>query len=161
MARSQTRCWSVCSQLLRLSETQQSQEEHIHSLRACKPSFPFSTVSIDFLGPFPSTAGNQYILLIDDQFTKWHEAVVLPDQSSPTTANALVDHWITRVGYPESLNSDQGPNFEAKLFTCRTKLLQLEKTGTTGFHPQSSAVIERTNHTLLNLLAKTIDKKPT
>ena len=133
-------------------------KKHIHSLRACKPSFPFSTVGIDFLGPLPHSVGNQYTLLIGDHFTKWHEAVALPDQSAPTTAKALVDHWITRFGCPESLHSDQGRNFEAKLFTSLTKLLQLDKTRTSAFDPQSNAVIERTNRTLLNMLAKTTDK---
>ena len=69
-----------------------------------------------------------------------------------------MDHWITRFGCPESLHSDQGRNFEVKLFTSLTKLLQLDKTRTTAFHPQSNAVIERTNRTLLNMLAKTTDK---
>ena len=133
-------------------------KKHIHSLRPWKPSFPFSTVGIDFLGPLPPSAGNQYFLLIADHFTKWHEAVALPDQSAPTTANAFVDHWITRFGCPERLHSDQGRNFEAKLFTSLTKLLQLHKTRTTAFHPQSNAGIERTNRTLLNMLAKTTDK---
>ena len=69
-----------------------------------------------------------------------------------------MDHWITRFGCPESLHSDQGRIFEAKLFTSLTKLLQIDKTRTTAFHPQSNAVIERTNRTLLNMLAKTTDK---
>ena len=115
-------------------------------------------VGIDFFGPLPPSAGNQYILLIGDQFTKWHEAIALPDQSALTTAKALMEHWITRFGCPESLHSDQGRNFEAKLFTSLTKLLQLDKTRTTAFHPQSNAVIERTNRTLLNMLAKTTDQ---
>ena len=128
-------------------------KKHIHSLRAWEPSFPFSTVGIDFLGPLPPSAGNQYMLLIGDHFTKRHEAIALPDQSALTTAKALMDHWITRFGCPESLHSDQGRNFEAKLFTSLTKLLRLDKTRTTAFHPQSNAVIERTNRTLLNMLA--------
>ena len=69
-----------------------------------------------------------------------------------------MDHWITRFGCPVSIHSDQGRNFEAKLFTSLTKLLQLDKTRTTAFHPQSNSVIERTNRTLLNMLAKTTDK---
>ena len=87
-------------------------KEHIHSLRASKPSFQFSTVGFDFLGPVPPSAGKQYIPLIGDHFIKWHEAIALPNQSAPTTAKALMDHWITQFGYPESLHSDQGRNFE-------------------------------------------------
>ena len=130
----------------------------IHSLRTWRPSFPFSTVGLDFLGPLPLSSGNQYILLIGDHFTKWHEAVALPDQSASTTAKALVDHWITRFGCPDNIHSDQGRNFEAKLFTSLMQLLQIHKTRTTAFRPQSNAVIERTNRTLLNMLAKTVDK---
>ena len=133
-------------------------EKHIHSLRAWKPSFPFSAVGIDFVGPLPLSAGNQYILLIGDNFTKWHEAIALPDQSAQTTAKALMDHCNNRFGCPERLHSNQGRNFEAKLFTCLTKALQLVKTRKTAFQPQSNANIERTNRTLLNMLAKTADK---
>ena len=133
-------------------------KKHIHSLRAWKPSFPFSTVGIDFWGPFPPSAGNQFILLIGDHFTKWHEATALPDRSALTTAEALMDHWIIRSGCPESPQSDQGRNFEAKIFTNLTKLLQLGETRTTAFHPHSNAVIERTNRTLLNIVAKTTEK---
>ena len=69
-----------------------------------------------------------------------------------------MDHWITRFGCPASLHSDQGRNFEAKLFRSPTTLLQLNKTRTTAFHPQSNAVIERRNRTVLNMLSKTTDK---
>ena len=143
--------------MLCLSETQRSREETF-SLRAWKPSFPYSTVGIDFLSPLPPSAGNQYILVIGDHFTKWHEAIALPEQSAPTTTPALVDNWFTRFGCPENLDSDQGRNFEAKLFTSLSKLLQLDKTSTTAFHPQSNAVIDRKNCTLLNKLAQKTDK---
>ena len=33
-------------------------KKHIHSIWAWKPSFPFPTVGIDFLGPLPPSAGN-------------------------------------------------------------------------------------------------------
>ena len=120
--------------------------------------FPFSTVGIHFLGPLPPSDGNQYILLIGDHFTNWHEAIAVLDPSALTTAKALMDHWITRIGCPDSFHSDQGRIFEAKLFTSLTKLPQLDKTRTIAFHPQSNAVIERTNRTLLRMLDNTTDK---
>ena len=66
-----------------------------------------------------------------------------------------MDQWITRFGCPESL---QGRIFEAEFFTILKKLLQFYKTRTNAFHPQSNAVIDRKNRTLLNMLAKTTDK---
>ena len=133
-------------------------KKYVHSLWAWKPSFPFSTVGIDSLGPLPPSAGNHYNLLIGDPFNKSHEVIALPDQSAPTTAKALLDQSKTLFGCPESLHSDQGSNFEAKLVTSLTKLLQSDKRRTNAFHPQSNAVIERRNRTLLNILAKTTDK---
>ena len=41
------------------------------------------------------------------------------------------------------------------------KKLEIDKTGTTAFHPQSNSVIERMNRTLLNMLAKCIDEDQT
>ena len=108
------------------------------------------------MGPLPMSSGNKHILVIGDHFTKWYEAIPLPDQTAVTTANALVDHWISRFGCPHSLHSDQGRNFESKLFEHLMQLLDVDKTRTTPFHPQSNAVIERKNKTLQNMLAKCI-----
>ena len=59
---------------------------------------------------------------------------------------------------PREPSLQPGTYFEAELFTSLTKLLQLDKTRTIAFHPQSNEVIERTNRTQLNMLAKTTDK---
>ena len=111
------------------------------------------------MGPLPLSNGNKHILVIGDHFTKWYEAIRLPDQTATTTANVLVDHWISRFGCPHSLHSDQGRNFESKLFEQLMQILEMEKTRTTPFHPQSNAVIERMNKTLQNMLAKFITEE--
>ena len=50
------------------------------------------------MGPLPMSNVNKHILVIGDHFTKWYEAIPLPDQTAATTANALVDHWISPFG---------------------------------------------------------------
>ena len=75
------------------------------------------------MGPLPLSNRNKHSLVIGDLFTKWYEAIPLPDQTAVTTANALVDHWISRFGCPHSLHSDQGRNFESKLFEQLMQLL--------------------------------------
>ena len=97
-------------------------------------------------------------MLIGDHFTKWYEAIPLPDQRAETTADALLNHWICRFGCPHSIHTDQGRNFESDLFQQFLRRLEINKTRTTSFHPQSNAVIERMNRTLLNMLAKCIDQ---
>ena len=111
------------------------------------------------MGPLPMSNGNKHILVIGDHFTKWYEAIPLPDQTAITTANASVDHWISRFGCSYSLHSGQGRNFESKLFEHLMKFLEMDKTGTTPYHPQSNAVIERMNKTLQNMLAKCINEE--
>ena len=133
-------------------------QTHRHSLVEWKPSFPFQQIGIDFMGPLPESNGNKFICLIGDHFTKWYEAIPLPDQKATTTASALIEHWISRFGCPHSIHSDQGRNFESHLFKELLQLLEIEKTRTTAFHPQSNAVIERMNRTLQNMLAKCVEE---
>ena len=52
-----------------------------------KPSNPFWQESLDIMGSLPECQGNKYILLIGGQFSKWYEAVALPNQEAKTVAN--------------------------------------------------------------------------
>ena len=49
-------------------------------------------VHLDFLGPLPRTErGNEYCLVMVDQFTKWVECIPLPSQTAEITAQATVN----------------------------------------------------------------------
>ena len=54
---------------------------------------------------------------------------------------------------PESLHSDQGKQFESTLFQEMCKMLGIQKTRTTPYHPQSNGLVERVNRTIQNVLA--------
>ncbi|GBN46994.1 Transposon Ty3-G Gag-Pol polyprotein [Araneus ventricosus] len=84
---------------------------------------PFERMALDILGPLPvTTKGNRYVLVLMDYFTKWPEAIPIPDQEASTVAEELVRAWISRYGVPMILHSDQGTNFNSALFTelCKT-----------------------------------------
>ena len=129
----------------------------------CQPvpgmSEMFPLIRINFMGPLPRSNGKKHILIIGDHFTKWYEAIPLPYQTAVTTVNALVDHWISRFGCPHSLHSDQGRNFESKLYEQLMHLLEMNKTRATPFHPQSNATIERMNKTLQNMSKKSVNEE--
>ena len=58
---------------------------------------PWEIVSMDFLGPLPSTAtGNKYILVFDDQFSKWVEAFATPNATADIVAKYLIVSIIAR-----------------------------------------------------------------
>ncbi|CAI5649839.1 unnamed protein product [Oreochromis niloticus] len=97
--------------------------------------------------------GNRYVLVAMDYFTKWPEAYAVPDQSATTTAERLVEEMFARFGVPAELHSDQGRNFESKVFGEICRRLGVEKTRTTPLHPQSDGLVERFNRTLATQLA--------
>jgi transposase InsO family protein len=89
---------------------------------------PIERVHLDFLGPLPeSTSGNTNILAMVDQFTKWVECIALPSQRAEVTARATVNQFFARFGYPFNLFTDQGLNFESRLFKSICEILQIHK----------------------------------
>ncbi|KAI2648671.1 Retrovirus-related Pol polyprotein [Labeo rohita] len=111
-------------------------------------------IRVDILGPFPVTeAGNRFVLVAMDYFKKWPEAYAVPDQSASTSAQRLVDEMFTRFGVPDELHSDQGRNFESRLFSEVCQRLGVKKTRTTPLHPQSDGLVEHFNCTLATQLA--------
>ena len=137
------------------------QQKHRHSLVDWKISYPFHHIGLDFSGPLPTSNGCRYIFLIGDHFTKWYEAIPVPDQTAATRSDALLERWISRFGCPYSIHTDRGTNFESQLLASLLKKLEIEKTRTAAFHPQSNSVTERMNRTLLNMHAKCIDEDQT
>ena len=88
------------------------------------------------------------------------EAFAIPNQEASTVANKLVDEVFMRFGIPTQLHSDQGRQFESHLMTEICKLLGIQKSRTTPYHPQSDGMVERFNRTLLSMLAAHCKENP-
>ena len=73
------------------------------------PHRRFDHIHVDLVGPLPPTNGFTYLLTVVDRFTRWPEAIPLPDITTLTCAQALVMHWITRFGVPMDMSSDSSP----------------------------------------------------
>ena len=130
-------------------------------LQSVKAGFPMQIVAVDILGPLPeSPAGNEYILVAGDYFTRWMEAYPIPNQEATTVATKLVNELFCRFSLPEQLHSDQGRQFESEILAQVCKLLSIEKTRTTPYHPQSDGLIERYNRTLLQMLSTCTEQHP-
>ncbi len=120
---------------------------------------PIERVALDILGPLPvSEAGNKYLLIVADYFTKWPEGYPLPNQEATTVAEALVREFVCRFGVPREIHSDQGRNFESLVFTEMCRLLGMKKTRTTALHPQSDGMVERYNRTIAAQLSIFVDQ---
>ena len=57
------------------------------------------------------------------------------------------------VCVPGVIHSDQGRDFETSLFAEVCRLLDIEKTRTCPYRPQSDGMIERFNRTVAQMLA--------
>ncbi|PIK44770.1 hypothetical protein BSL78_18375 [Apostichopus japonicus] len=82
----------------------------------------------------------------------------MADMEAETVARLLVEQFICRYGVPDELHTDQGRQFESELFQHMCRLLDINKTRTTPFHPQSDGMVERFNRTLAEMLSAVVAK---
>ena len=116
---------------------------------------PMERIAIDILSFKQETEdGNTCVLVVGDYFTKWAEAIPLPNHTAPVVADALVTEVFLRLGTLRILHSDQGAEFQSQLIVEICKLLEVSKTRTTPYHPQSDGMVERLNRTLIGMLSK-------
>lgn len=114
----------------------------------------FERVAMDILDVTNlSVNGNRYILLIVDYFTKYAVACSLKNKNAISVADALMEAWILKFGFPLSVHSDQGGEFDNKLMEKLATCGGFAKTRTTPYHPQSDGMVERLNRTLLAMLS--------
>ncbi|KAL2474516.1 KRAB-A domain-containing protein 2-like [Abeliophyllum distichum] len=66
----------------------------------------FDVWDIDFMGPFPSSFSNQYILVAVDYVSKWVEAVALPTNDARVVIDFLKKYIFTHYGTPQAIISD-------------------------------------------------------
>nr|GFB55166.1 reverse transcriptase domain-containing protein [Tanacetum cinerariifolium] len=70
----------------------------------------FDVWGIDFMGLFPSSKGNKYILVAVDYLSKWVEAKALPTNDARVVVKFL-KYLFSRFGTPKASISDLGTHF--------------------------------------------------
>ena len=119
---------------------------------------PFDTISIDFLTGLPtSERGNRHLLVVCDHFTRWCEVYPLPDMKASTVASTLVTEFISRFGVPRRLHSDCAANFVGSVLTETCRILGIERSKISPYHPEGNAKVERMMRTIISMLARYLD----
>lgn len=121
---------------------------------------PFQKMAIDLVGPLQkSDRGHQYILTVTDVATRWPEAIPMKEITTEHVAEALVGVF-SRVGVPEQILSDRGPQFVSEVSDHVFRLLGISRVNSSPYHPQSNGQCERLNGTLKQMLRKVSTNRP-
>ena len=118
------------------------------------PAFdePFSRILIDCVGPLPRTkSGNEYLLTIMCTSTRFPEAIPLRNIRTKSIVKALIK-FLTFVGLPKSVQSDQWSNFMSGIFQQVMHELGIKQYRSSAYHPESQGALERFHQTLKNMI---------
>ena len=77
----------------------------------------FDVLGMDFMGPFPASFGNIYILLVVDYVSKWVEVAACPKNDANTVVGFLQINILSRFGTPRTIISDGGSHLEIRCLT--------------------------------------------
>ncbi|KAL4385101.1 hypothetical protein GQ457_15G018550 [Hibiscus cannabinus] len=98
----------------------------------------FEVWVIDFMGPFPSSFDNLYILLVVDYVSKWVEAIATTHNDAKTVQQFIKKNIFTRFGTPRVIISDEGRHFDNRSIAAALRKLGINHKLSTAYHPQTN-----------------------
>ena len=116
----------------------------------------FDVLGIDFMGPFPSSRGNKYTLVVVDYVSKWVEIVASPTNDSRVVAKLFKTIIFPHLGVPTVLIGDNGTYFIEKKLETLLKKYGVHHKYSLGYHPQTSGQVEISNREIKSILEKTV-----
>ncbi|KAL4310683.1 hypothetical protein GQ457_01G021270 [Hibiscus cannabinus] len=117
----------------------------------------FDVWGIDFMGPFPSSFGNLYILLAVDYVSKWVEAVATTHNDAKTVQRFIKKNIFTRFGTPRVIISDEGRHFDNRSIAAALRKLGINHKLSTAYHPQTNGQAEVSNREIKSILEKVVN----
>ena len=98
-----------CQVCLACQTSKVHRHTHLRPAAIPLPVSHFSHIHVDLVGPLPSSSGHTYLFTIVDHTSCWAEAIPLSSTTAVDRATALVHHWISPFGVPDTMTSDRGP----------------------------------------------------
>ncbi|GJR90170.1 reverse transcriptase domain-containing protein [Tanacetum coccineum] len=141
-----------CDACQRQGKISQRDEMPQNAIQVCEI---FDVWGIDFMGPFPSSRGNKYILVAVDYLSKWVEAKALPTNDARVVCKFLKSLF-ARFGTPRAIISDRGTHFCNDQFAKVMLKYGVTHRLSTAYHPQTSGQVEVSNRGLKRILERTV-----
>lgn len=108
---------------------------------------PFDRISVDFIGPKPSSTKNKYLLVMVDEYSRFPFVYPCADMSTLTVISCF-QKLFSLFGCPSSVHSDRGAQFMSKEVSNFLLEHGVVMTHSTPYHPQGNGQCERMNGTI-------------
>ena len=143
-----------CNECQRAGNISRKHEMPLNNILVCEI---FDVWGIDFMGPFPMSFGNKYILVAVDYVSKWVEAAALPTNDAKVVTKFIKKNVFSRFGTPRAIISDGGTHFCNRQFEALLTKYGVTHKVATPYHPQTSGQVEVSNRELKRILEKTVN----
>ena len=143
----------LCDQCQRMGTISKRHEMPLHGILVVQL---FDVWGIDFMGPFPSSFGNIYILLAMDYVSKWVDATTCPKNDANIVVGFLQRNILSRFGTPRTIISDGGSHFPNKVFEKLMNRYGVKHIISLAYHPQTNGQAEISNREIKKILEKTV-----
>ena len=145
---------STCDKCQRMGNISRKDEPPMHPILEVEL---FDLWGIDFMGPFPASYNNLYILLAVDYVSKWVEAIPTRTNDAKVVAQFLRSNTFSRFGTPRALITDNGTHFCNKVIDKVLKKYGVRHRTSLAYHPQSNGQAEVANREIKYILKKTVN----
>ena len=99
------------------------------------PVNAFDIVIVDTVGPLPkSENGNEYIVTLICDLTKYLVAIPIKNKSANNVAKAIFENFILKFGLMKTFISDMGTEYKILILTDLCKYMKIKNLTSTAYH---------------------------
>ena len=119
----------------------------------------FQKLSVDFKGPLPpSKNGNQYLLTIIDEYSRFPFAYPCKNMLSSTVTQCF-SHLFSIFGMPDMVHNDRGTDFISEETQSYLLSKNIATSKTSRYNPQGNGQVEKLNGTLWKAIQVTLHSR--
>jgi hypothetical protein len=124
------------------------------------PMQQWSHVSMDFIGPLPTSQGYNAIAVVVDKLTKLVHLIATNTTVTAKEFALIFFNNIVRLhGVPNVIISDRDSKFTSVFWKELMKSLNIQQRMSSAFHPESDGQTERSNRTLETMLRHYVNER--
>ena len=121
---------------------------HLIIIMAPLELLPIDYTNIEMTMEFNKPPKVMNILVFQDHFPKHVMSYVTPNQTIKTVAKLLYQGYISILGAPAKLLSDQGLNFTSNIIQELCEFMEIKKIGASPHHAQTNGKVECAHQTI-------------